>query len=79
MSGFAERHKGERLPPMGKKPDEGAALTVYRDNDLIPLAIQGKVIPVTEQEALGIIGQVTAILQSRRPGGNPEVFYNGER
>jgi hypothetical protein len=74
MSSFQERHAGQALPPMGRKGGEEKVITkVPEDRDLIPLSIQGVVIPVTEAEALGVIGQITAILQTRRPG----VYTNG--
>ena len=71
---FRDRHAGESLPPYGKRPEEKTETVEdgLPDAGLIPLSIQDMVIPVTEQEALGIIGQITAILQSRRTG----VFKN---
>ena len=70
---FKEKHAGKPLPPMGKKLEEKNVVDRQPDSGLIPLLIQGLVVPVTEQEALGLIGQITSILQSRRSG----VYRNG--
>ena len=47
--------------------------------DAIPLYVQGMAIPLTEQEALGVIAQVSSALQTRAAGRArpPVVVRNG--
>ena len=72
---FREKHAGQPLPPIGKKLKEKEE--VHVDPDLIPLCVQGLMIPVTEQEAIGLKGQIEALLKSRRqPGVFGRVFKN---
>jgi hypothetical protein len=71
---FAEKHAGQTLPPYGKKGgEEKIIIDEPLDEGLIPISVQGGIIPVTEQEAWGIIGQIASVMQTRRPG----VMVNG--
>jgi len=47
--------------------------------DAIPLYVQGMAIPLTEQEALGVIAQLSSALQTRTAGLSHigEVVRNG--
>jgi hypothetical protein len=70
---------GDMLPPLPgqarreKLQKEMAAREIQPPMDAIPLHIQGMNIAVSEQEALGIIGQLAGALQTRGKG----VFRNG--
>jgi hypothetical protein len=70
---FQDKHAGQVLPPYGKKGGEEKIIIDEPDERLIPISVQGGIIPVTEQEALGIIGQIASVMQTRRPG----VMVNG--
>jgi hypothetical protein len=71
---FQEKHKDQALPPYGKKAgEEKIIIDGPEDTGLIPISVQGGIIPVTEQEAWGIIGQIASVMQTRRPG----VMVNG--
>jgi hypothetical protein len=67
---FKERHKGESLPPMERTATEKKQiLPLIPSAAVIPITFAGEVRFVTEQEALGIIGQVISVLQTRISGG----------
>ena len=67
---FQEKHAGQALPPYGKKCGEEKIIIDEPDTGLIPISVQGGIIPVTEQEAWGIIGQIASVMQTMRPGGS---------
>ena len=65
---FKQRHEGKSLPPM----ESGEQAVSDFEPESIPVSIKGIVIPLTEREALGIVGQIASVLQMRREG----VFCN---
>jgi len=73
-----DRNDSTPLPP---RPGEKAPVTQIRPElDAVPLYIQGMAIPLTEQEALGVIAQLSSALQTRRAGQGAnlsEVMRNG--
>ncbi|MDR1288268.1 MAG: hypothetical protein LBK08_11720 [Treponema sp.] len=70
---FQEKHAGQTLPPYGKKGGEEKIIIDESDEWLIPISVQGEIIPVTEQEAWGIIRQIASVMQTRKLG----VMVNG--
>jgi hypothetical protein len=70
---FQDKHAGQALPPYGKKGGEEKIIIDEPDTGLIPISVQGRIIPVTEQEALRIIGQIASVMQTRGRG----VMVNG--
>ena len=75
-----ENNRDGELPP---RP--GGAETVRQIQppmDAVPLYVQGMAIPLTEQEALGVIAQLSSVLSTRKaapPRGGGEVFRNGRQ
>jgi hypothetical protein len=67
----------DELPPMPGK--EKAIKQIQPPMDAIPLYVQGMAIPLTEQEALGVIAQLSSALQTRTAGMSRagEVVRNG--
>jgi len=48
-----------------------------RPGDVIPVHIGGMNICLTEQEALGVIAQLSSALQTRKAAPKGEVLHNG--
>ena len=58
--------KDMELPP--RPGDTPPVKQIQPPMDAIPLYIQGMAIPLTEQEALGVIAQISSALQTRKAG-----------
>jgi len=54
------------LPP--RPGEEKARKQIQPPQDAIPLYIKGLVFPLAEEEALGVIAQLSSALQTRRAG-----------
>ena len=69
--------KDMELPP--RPGDTPPVKQIQPPMDAIPLYVKGMAIPLTEQEALGVIAQLSSALQTLRAGmgHGSEVVRNG--
>jgi hypothetical protein len=69
--------KNSELPP--RPGEEKKVKQIQPPMDAIPMYVQGMAIPLTEQEALGVIAQLSSALQTRRamPDHSIGIVRNG--